>query len=332
MKNLKSQSRIALTALAAVSIFTACNKTSFAPVQAETELKSEIPIDNPPVVIPIIPTPGPVSKTFSLSSGACASDSSTQVLSCLKCVVPQIKPVPQLSAKGQALLDAMTLVCNISNKSDRNNFRPTHDMILNKLNQASELNYPETARTAQMSLVIQGLTNPADSSLRQRMFGGLWYQPPYSDAFETYFGITSEEAKSTFCWNGDKMNGIITDQVGLYSIEWLRCQYSGNPYSCVEKPNYVLAQGYRKQLQKTLALGVSNPYSAPTPDPAKKCTWDKFTGDDLIAAKEQLKRWKAAGRKVGMNVNRNGIGLCGDASEAGIPEGSTVELATYKCE
>lgn len=331
MKNVKLQTPKLLTAVVAVSLFVGCSKMQFTDVSSSISGKTSIiPIDNPP--IPVDPgTPVVVpTKTSKLSSGACASDSSTQLLSCLKCDVPQVTGAPQLSAKAQALLDIMTLSCGITNKSDLTAFRPTRNMILNKLNQASQTNYPESPRTALIEMTVQGLTNLNDSSLRQKMFGGLWYQPPYSDAFETYFGITSSEAKSTFCWNGGVMNGAITDPVGVYSLQWVQCQ-SGDSFSCQERPEYIQAQVFRTQLQKSLSLGVTNPYSAPTPDPQKSCRWDKFEGNDLIAAKQQLKLWKSQGRKVSMNVKKNNAGLCSDATENNITEGSNVEMATYTC-
>ncbi len=328
MKNLNLQNCKLVAAVIAVSLFFGCGKMQFMDVSSSTSGKasiipvspSPIPIDN---VGPILPPP----SSFKVFSGVCATDSSTQLLSCLKCDVPQVVQAPQLSAKARALLDTMTLACGIANGSDQNSFRPTKDMILNKLNQASQTNYPESKRTALMEMTIQGLTNPNDSSLRQKMFGGLWYQPPYSDAFETYFGITSSEAKSTFCWNGNVMNGAVTDPVGVYSIEWAQCQ----SFPCVEKPVYIQAQVFRTQLQKSLSLGVTNPYSAPAPDPQKSCRWDKFEGNDLIAAKQQLKLWKSQGRKVSMSVKKNNAGLCSDATENNITEGSNVEMATYSC-
>ncbi len=338
MKTLNQQSHLVLVALASVTLLSSCNKMEFAKVAESSVAKTDIPMDpipvTPPVVTPVTPPVVPVipQKTFKLSDGACAQDSSTQILSCLKCEVPQIVQKPQLSVKAQALLDIMTLSCGVSNKSDQNNFRPTREMILNKLNQASELNYPDSKRTAGMEMVVQGLTNPNDGSLRQKMFGGLWYQPPYSDSFETYFGLTTSEAKSTFCWYGDTKNGIITDPVGVYSIEWIQCQSSGNSFACPEKPIYNTAQIYRTQLKNSLQLGVRNPYSAPTPDPQKKCHWDKFEGDDLIAAKQMLKQWTSQGRKVSMTAKKNSVGLCSDAAENNITEGSTIEMATYKCD
>lgn len=321
-----------IAAVTALTFFNSCSKSEFGQTVDPTYSKTDIPFLPTVQSPPNLENPPVLGKTSKLSSGLCASDSSTQILSCVKCQVPQITPVSQLSVKAQALLDTMVLACQVSNASDQNNFRPTREMILNKLNQASVINYPDSVRTAQMEMVVQGLTNISDSSLRQRMFGGLWYQPPYSDAFEQYFGITSSEAKSTFCWNGDKMNGVVTDPVGVYSIQWLNCQYGTDPFSCKESAGYVAAQGYRTQLKKSLALGVTNPYSAPTPDLQKTCSWNKFEGDDTIAAKIQLKKWLSEGRKVSMTAQKNGIGLCGLADESNITNDSVIEMATYQCD
>ncbi len=332
MKNRNQKVVIFIAAATAMTLFNSCSKSEFGQLADSTLTKTEVPFLPPTQSPPILENPPAVAKTSKLTSGVCASDSSTQILSCVKCEVPQITAVPQLSVKAQALLDTMVLACQVSNGSDRNNFRPTREMILNKLNQASEANYPDTKRTAQMEMVVQGLTNPLENSLRQRMFGGLWYQPPYSDAFEQYFGITSSEAKSTFCWNGNQMNGVITDPAGVYSIEWLNCQYGPDPFNCKESAGYVAAQGYRSQLKKSLALGVTNPYSAPMPDPQKTCHWIKFEGDDIVAAKIQLKKWRSEGRKVSMTAQKNGIGLCGLADESNITNDSVIEMATYQCD
>src|SRR3989344_7899378 len=324
MKNTNKYTQKFLPAIVAVTMLSACSRTDFAEVAVEDQLKSEVP-----VVEPSEPSPE-VTYGYKLSNGECASDSSTQLLSCSKCEVPQVVPVPQLSAKAQALLDIMALSCDVPNKSDQSNFRPTRAMILNKLNRASPENYPETHRTPAIELMVQGLTNPEDDSLRKKMFGGLWYQPPYSNSFEVYFGITVQEAKGTFCWNGDKMDGVISNRTGIYSVEWLNCQYESS--RCDEKPEWILGFGHRAQLEKSLELGVTNPYTPPTPEVQKKCFWDKFEGSDLIAAKLQLKKWKSEGRKVSMSVKKNGVGQCGDASDTNITEGSIVEMATYRCE
>lgn len=323
---MKKENQRLIFLVGVVIAMSACSKTGFSNLSPVTSTKTDIPLDP---VVPDDPLPSYVSK---LSSGACQSDSSTSVLSCLKCNVPLNPPVaPQLSVKAQALVDAMYLACQISNKSDKNNFRPTKEMIVNKLNRGAQALYPETARTSQMSLVIAGLTNASDDSLRKKMFGGLWYQPSYSDAFETYFGLTVQEAKSTFCWDGNVQTSSITGVSGLYSIDWVQCQSSGG-FNCQERPDYVLALGYRSQLQNVLYKSIQEPYVSPVPLPAKTCTWDKFEGDDMAAALVQFKKWKAQGRQLSMEFkNADGVSQCGVAAESNLKQGYTVAIASYSC-
>ncbi len=326
---MKNKNQLILT-LTVAAMFAGCGKTSFSEIQEASIVKAEIPLDPvDDIVVPSQPVTG-----FKVSNGACASDSSTNVLSCLKCDVPVNPQVSQLSAKAQALVDSMYLACQISNKSDHNDFRPTKEQIIEKLNRGSNALYPETTRTAQMELVIQGLTNVADDSLRKTMFSGLWYKPPYSDAFETYFGLAVQEAKSVFCWNGDKKTPTITDPVGIKSKEYIDCLYnSSNPFSCQEKPLHVAGEVYRNQLKNVLAKSISEPYVAPNAVPAKTCAWDKFEGDDIIEAKKQIKKWKSEGRTISMEVTKgDGVGFCGIASESALKTGMTVAMATYSCQ
>lgn len=312
-------------------MFTACGKTSFTEIQEASLAKAEVPAEVVDPVNPVIVDPV-VLPSFKLSNGACNQDSSTKVLSCMSCDIPATPPVRQLSVKAQALVDSMYLACQISNKSDQTNFRPTKEQIIEKLNRGSDALYPDSNRTAQMELVIQGLTNANDNSLRKKMFGGLWYKPPYSDAFETYFGLTVQEAKSTFCWNGDKKTPTFTDPTGVYSIDYLNCQYNSDPFSCKEKPAYVTAQVYRNQLKNVLAKSISQPYVG-VAQPTKSCAWDKFEGDDVIETKKLIKKWKSEGRTIAMEVtNGNGVGYCGIAAESSVRVGMTVAIGTYSCQ
>ncbi len=312
-----------------VAMSASCSKTSFTNVAPDAISKAEVPADNPidqPDVV------APPTYNAKVTSGLCKGDSSTQVLSCLSCDVPVNPPAPpQLSAKAQALVDAMFLACQIPNLSDRNNFRPTKEMLVKKLNRGSTVLYPETPRNSQMAMVIEGLTNPTDNSLRKRMFGKLWYSGTYSDAFETYFGLTVQEAKSTLCWDGDVDTPNITGYSGLYSKQYMDCVNEGRP-NCRIPPDYVAADVYRNQLENVLNTSIRNPYVAPTPLPAKTCSWEKFEGDDIQKAKEQFKAWKAEGRKLSMEIRKgNGVSMCGDASDASFVTGVTVSIASYSC-
>lgn len=325
-----------LLCMTTAMVFSACSKTGFSPVAEEVVTKEEvIPVDPVTPDVPETPVvPVDPSYSFKVSNGACNQDSSTSVISCLKCDVPTVTPKLQLSAKAQALVDVMYLACQIKNKSDLSDYRPTKEQIIEKLNRGSDELYPDTPRTSRMEQVIQGLTNTSDDSLRKKMFGGLWYKPPYSDAFETYFGLAVQEAKSTFCWDGDKQTKQITNNVGYYSIDWINCTHSenGDPFNCKERPEYVLGLGYRNQLQNVLKTSVEQPYSKPIPDPQAKCSWEKFEGDDIIEAIKQVKKWKSEGKKIAMSVIKgDAVGFCGDASSTILKPGMTVELGTFSC-
>lgn len=327
IKQFKKQQ--ALLALTAALTLMSCNKTQFAEVGLSRNTASNL---DPIAPAPENPVPGP-SYTFKMTNGTCASDSSTKVVSCLSCEVPQVVQESQLSKKAQALLDIMTLSCPVKNKSDLTNYVPTRAEILNKINRASESIYPESIRTAMMEKTIAGLTDLNDGSLRQYMFGGLYYRPPYSDAFETYFGITVAEAKATFCWYGDKMTGKIEYPQGLMSYSYAQCLFGADPYSCKETAAYVTAQTYRSQLSHALKLSVTDPYKPSAPKPGVSCTWDAFEGDDMSEANKVLSQWKAEGRKVSMEILKGGnIGLCSVAESSQLQVGLTVKIGSYKCQ
>ena len=155
MKKLNAVTQGLVVGLVAVIALSGCSRTSFMSVAPSLSLKTDIPMDPEPVTGPVF--------GYKLSNGECKSDSSTQLLACAKCNVPQIQLQPQLSKKAQALLDVMLLACGVPNKSDLTDVRPTHAMILNKLNQASELNYPESFRSSDTEILLQGLNSPIES-------------------------------------------------------------------------------------------------------------------------------------------------------------------------
>ena len=132
---MKKKNQRLIFLLGAIIAMSACGKTSFSDLSPAATTKTEIPVDPPVVVPPVVNPPSYISK---LSSGACNSDSSTSVLSCLKCNVPLNPPAPpQLSVKAKALVDIMYLACQIPNKSDKTPFRPTKEMLVQKLNRGS---------------------------------------------------------------------------------------------------------------------------------------------------------------------------------------------------
>lgn len=338
MSNLKFSKKIILI-MSSLVLF-ACGKTQFTEVATQSVmLKMEVPqdpvvpVEEPPkqTVNPVVPAPQ--SPYFKLSQGDCLADSSTQILSCQKCEIPKLAPIkPQLSAKAQSLVDIMYLACQIPNKSDRTSFHPTKEMIIQKLNRGSDLLYPDSKKTSMMALVVEGLSQVSDGTIRQKMFGGLWYTGQYSNAFETYFGLTVQEAKSTFCWDGNIQTPQITDVTGVYSKEWLACQYGDTPFSCQELPDYILAKQYREQLQNVLKLSITNPYSAPLNPNPKKCIWEKFDGNDVVSAKKYLDLWKSQGRNLTIELkNKSGASQCGLTSLNLNTDIQQISIGSYSC-
>lgn len=319
---------VLLTVTVAMTLMS-CNKMQFSDVSSTGQTaNSIIPLD------PVVPNPvTPPTTSFKMTSGACAADSSTSVVSCMNCQVPQVVQEPQLSKKAQALLDIMTLSCPVKNKSDLTSYVPTRAEILKKINRASESIYPDSARTAIMETTIAGLTDVNDDSLRQYMFSGLYYRPPYSDAFETYFGIGIAEAKATFCWYGDQMTGKIEYPTGVQSAQYLNCLYVQDPYSCKERADYIQAQTYRSQLENALKLSITNPYQASAPQAGVSCSWDAFEGDDMTEAAKVINQWQSEGRQVSMEIIKGGnIGQCAAADVNNLQSGLTVKIGSYKCQ
>lgn len=297
-----------------------------------------IPPPPPPVVIPpppVVtppppppPVPQPVQK-----AGACADDSSTQLLSCLNCVVPMNPPPPpQFSEKGKALIDVMAVGCAVPNKSAPKGYvPPTKDELLARLSRLSPSLYPDSSMTDAQKNVVTGLRN--DPKLAQKMFGGLWYQPPYSDSFETYFGASVGELVNLLCYQNSN-GGFNADQaVPLQSKTYIDCQYSDNPFNCKERPEYVVANGYREQLRKSIKESSLHPYVPPAPTPSKHCTWQSFEGDFDLGGEGVLAKWLNTGYTVGIEIGSL-AGRCEPVTS--VPTGSQkprglVKIAAFIC-
>lgn len=280
--------------------------------------KSEVTIENPslqppeePPVIPEVPeeepkepevppVPEPVYKK---TSGTCSPDSSTSVASCLKCEVPPLPPVePPMSLKARQLMKIMTEGCGIYNKSyDRNYIPPAAAAHLAKLNRCSPTAYKDTTPTKPEADLLARLMND-DTALYQRMFGGLWYQPPYSDHFEKYFGVEVREAVQVFC---TQKNANFTGN--LYPIEWYN---SENPDSFKMPKAYVDANKYRTELKSCLHQSVVNPWKPTGPAPVQKvCNFETIEGEAGEAIQTQITTWLAKGYKVGAEIKNQGLCL-----------------------
>ncbi len=285
----------------------------------------------PPVVVvppaPPVVIPPPVQK-----SGKCASDSSTRLLTCLKCDVPMNPPAPpQFSEKGQALIDVMSIGCSVPNKSaPRGYVPPTKEQLVARLSKLSPTFYPDSKMSTAQKNVIASLRN--DPAMQKKMFGGRWYEPPYSDSFETYFGASVAELVYQICYQSPEANFSPDSSSELHSAEYINCMSAGNG-RCTEKADYVAANGYRENLQEAMKESIRNPYVARPPTPAKKCNWESFEGNYEQGAKEVLARWLVSGFKVGIEIGSL-AGKCEMISK--LPSGSQeprghVKMSGYVC-
>jgi hypothetical protein len=345
------------TTLFAVSFLAvSCQRMQFAEIpKVETQASlaaPEIPLDTPdipavvtppkpPVVVPVPVTPPPVVVVPSpvvipkpkLSNGACAADSSTTLTSCQKCNVPLNPPaLPQFSKKGQSLIDILAISCSVLNKSAPKNYvAPTKAELIAKWSRLSPQLYPDSAMSAFQISTIEGLkTNPV---LQEKMFGGLWYQPPYSDAFETYFGIEVAEVVYTFCYQAPDANFTPNGTSHLLSKQYLDCTYQSSIESCRELPDYIAGNVYRSDLRAGMRASISNPYVSPKPTPSKTCAWEKFDGLYSQGGAEQIGKWLVSSQKISMDVKGIG-GRCSLINSlpigVEIPNGEVI-LSAYVC-
>ncbi len=323
------------TAVIAVSFLAvACQRMQFVPVEQNVQSSLAVPdvptdpIVPPPVVIPPAPKPQPI-----FSNGACAADSSTTLTSCQKCNVPLNPPAPpQFSRKGQSLIDIMSIACSVNNKSAPKNYvPPTKAELINRLNRLSPTFYPDSAMSPFQISTIESLkTNPA---LQQKMFGGLWYQPPYSDAFETYFGLEVGEVVYQLCYQSPDSSFTPYNSTPLLSKQMIDCQHSQDPFNCKESPAYIAGNIYRNDLRTGMRESINNPYIAPKPTPSKTCSWEKFEGLYELGGAEQIGKWLVSAQKISMEVKGVG-GRCSlvNTLPAGsqIPTGEVI-LSAYVC-
>lgn len=304
------------------------------PVVVPPPVVVQPPVVTPPVVQPPVTPPLPQPK---MTQGACASDSSTVVTSCQRCLVPLNPPAPpQFSQKGQSFIDIMAMGCSIPNKSAPKGYAaPSHAELVQRLNRLSPVFYPDSNMTAAQVSVIEGLKT--NSQLQQKMFAGQWYQPPFSDAFETYFGVSVAEAVYQICYQSSSSVFTPYNSSPLQSKSYIDCLYSADPMSCKDKPEYVVANTYRNQLRAGMRESITNPYVAPAPTPAKTCKWEKFEGLYQLGGAEQITKWLASAQKVSMDVKGTASGDAARCSSlTKLPQGSDIPtgevvLGAYIC-
>ncbi len=284
-----------LGALSVISMgLTACDgKVRF----NQIDIGSKQQVTAPPT--PVVPDP-----VFLKSQGSCATDSSTSVASCMKCEIPPLPPVePPMSLKARQLMTIMTAVCPINNAYYGNRYvTPTVDTHKAKLNRCSTTLYPDSTPDAGQNDVVQRLLNN-DAWLQKKMFTGLWYQPPYSDYFETYFGLEVGQAIQVFCQqNVPNIAGMLTPSMtgpNPYGPRW----DVGDPLPAM----YVKANDYRDGLSSCIAESKRNPWQPSSLPVPKSCKYETLSGDSGDTINQQVSSWLAQGYKIGADMKNQGV-------------------------
>jgi hypothetical protein len=276
------------------------------------------------------PTLPPEPLPLVYTSGGCTLDG-VDVLPCMKCQLKAAPPVEQLSIKAQEFIAVMAAGCAQKNGSDPKNYQPpTKQELLNRLNRADEINYPTSPVTSsrQRKLIDDLMKN--DPGMVKKMFGGLWYHPPYSDDFETYFGLEVREARYLFCYRKDTGTFSYSEKPeALMSKDYIDCRYDS--FFCKELPNYVQANVYRQQLWTSLHLSVESPAIPPAPQPANHCHWEKISGVYGQEMEDRLIAWINHGYSIAAYID-GPQARCQSFKELSKELKGNVTLGAYTCD
>jgi len=244
----------------------------------------------------------PVAGQYVTGSGTCASDGSTKVLSCLSCAVPTVTTTTsQLSLKAQQLLAAMTNACAIPNNSYPAGYvAPTRAQLLAKINRCSPTLYPDTVPSATQSTLINNLVS-ADATTMQTMWSGLWYQPPFSTDFETYFGLQTDQAAYLFCM------GSVQNVAGTMYPAGYNAGTAGFNYQM--PADYVVANTIRQNLENCIDDSILDPNTNPdgSSTTALTCTYNTLQGPSGDTMINQAASWLSSGATVGADIPDPGL-------------------------
>lgn len=300
----------------------ACTKVSFEPVPLTEQKQTTV---TPPVVeLPVF------------KAGECVNQES--VAACLKCDNPPPPPPPPpeepVSTKAQKLAKIMAMACQISNKSYPASYKaPSEAEVQAHLLACSPELYPETAMSSAQSATIDRLLDETDPSLRLKMFKGLWFQPPYTEHFETYFGLDGAEAAYVICMD----TGTLSQE--LYTTERGEAdQKEGGYQEWLQDPaaqaRWQAAQKIRGQLLSCFNKPGS-PWTTPVPPTLppvaeKKCDYKSFEGNFDQGGLAQIEQLLSQGYKVAVEGNE----MCSQISEVPGPESFTgaVKIVGYRCQ
>ncbi len=282
-----------------------------------------------PVVPPTLPeipfVDAPAHKT-----GVCSTDQ--KISSCLQCPGLSIPtPPPPPLTKAAKLADIISRGCLIPNSSDPiNKIIPSKQEILNRLQSCTSEIYPETSLTTSEKQTIEDLLDPANVSFQNKIFKGLYYQPPFTDHFETYFGIETQAARQLLCFNTGSIAGdLITSE---YASE---CLYSDDNCAAfksdkVKYSRWLAANQIRKELQSCLDKPYNSPVAQPAPPPAKQCQIESFEGHISQGGVELLYHLVQNGYTISVETDDQ-CQVVNNVTDNFLENLSRVRITGYKC-
>ena len=156
----------------------------------------------PPLVAP------PAQVTYTQQRVDCAQPNIHGCLSCsgytTATAVRELRR-PDLEGKYAELIDVMAGICGVNNAADSGNqgvSAKTTAALIQKFGACKNLEYPGAGKFAsdEQKAQIAALVKGHGSAL-QEAAGGRWYNPPYTEAIQDYFGISVREARQAFCTN-----------------------------------------------------------------------------------------------------------------------------------
>lgn len=280
--------------------------------------------NDPPLVIPDHPSDPVVYK-----QGACSKEK-LDVLPCLSCQISQ-RPIDiPWSVKAAQLAKIMEHGCATRNGSDPPGYRPpSRSELVQLLSRASQDLYPETPTTARQKFHLEKwLEN--DKTYIKKLFGGLFYNPPYSNDFETYFGLELKEARLYFCYHDSQNTFSPYGDSDLYSVEYYQCMHENHSSACKEKAEYIAANKYRDQLIYSIYQSIHNPFNDQELVPVDKCQWVSMAGNYNVEMETTLIDWKNKGYEISVSFETD-RSRCEPVSLANISMGARVTIAGKLC-
>ncbi len=257
--------------------------TTMPPTTTTTTLPPTTTTTMPPTTTTTSTTTSTTTTTLPapvISSGICTDHQ--PLTACMNCENPGI-PVWNPSTKAEKLAQMMFMSCGIQNASDPGSYSPTqHDIyeIRSKLQACTAEALPETPLKKDELVTINKMLDKNDASMRNKIYRGLYYRPPFTDHFETYFGVETQTIRQILCYDASSsgLNGFD------YTSEYAKaCGGGGEGDSCgrwerdpAAQARWNAVQNIRAQLRDCVNRSLHLPPIQPPTQPI--CYWRTFEG------------------------------------------------------